>query len=339
MYSALYVEKEVRSHERVRKLVSRFAGVPIVEIERFGEIFNRRHQNFRLQKKAPALILAEKHGTRVLPAPAGYGFSESNSYYFSHMYNCVYDCRYCFLQGMYRSANYVLFVNYEDFAEDIERVIAESPRDSVFYSGYDCDSLAMEPTSQFAGYFLEQFAKWPQATLELRTKSTQVRSLLNRQAIPNCIVAMSFTTESAGMRWENGVPTLGKRLQALSRLQAAGWKVALRFEPIIPSPGVVNECEALFERVFEVVDSASLHSASLGKFRMPKGYYKRTARLYPDDPLYARDTIVRDGMVEIDPGEDAASLLSRLENTLLRWVSGEQYYRCEDAQVSDTNGE
>ena len=25
------------------------------------------------------------------------------------MYNCIYDCRYCFLQGMYNSANFVVF--------------------------------------------------------------------------------------------------------------------------------------------------------------------------------------------------------------------------------------
>ena len=31
------------------------------------------------------------------------------------MYNCLFDCRYCFLQGMYNSSNFVIFVNYEDF--------------------------------------------------------------------------------------------------------------------------------------------------------------------------------------------------------------------------------
>ena len=40
------------------------------------------------------------------------------------MLNCVYDCRYCFLQGMYRSANYVLFVNYDDFRVQIEESIS-----------------------------------------------------------------------------------------------------------------------------------------------------------------------------------------------------------------------
>ena len=37
------------------------------------------------------------------------GFKEN--YYFSHMLNCIYDCKYCFLQGMFNSANFVIFTN------------------------------------------------------------------------------------------------------------------------------------------------------------------------------------------------------------------------------------
>ena len=36
------------------------------------------------------------------------------------MYNCIYDCKYCFLQGLYSSANYLVFVNYEDFLNQIK---------------------------------------------------------------------------------------------------------------------------------------------------------------------------------------------------------------------------
>ncbi|SVD49612.1 uncharacterized protein METZ01_LOCUS402466, partial [marine metagenome] len=50
-----------------------------------------------------------------MATPEGYGIGGKNNYYFSHMLNCIYDCRYCFLQGMYRSAHYVLFVNYDEF--------------------------------------------------------------------------------------------------------------------------------------------------------------------------------------------------------------------------------
>jgi len=117
--SCIYIESAVRDHPRARGLLDRYHDLPVVEIERYGEVFNRRAQNFRLQKSNPALIIAHKTGRRVLAAPEGYGLGGDHNYYFSHMLNCIYDCRYCFLQGMYQSAHQVLFVNYEDFGVEI----------------------------------------------------------------------------------------------------------------------------------------------------------------------------------------------------------------------------
>ena len=42
------------------------------------------------------------------------------------MYNCLFDCKYCFLQGMYSSANYVIFVNYEDYYDEIKKISMKS---------------------------------------------------------------------------------------------------------------------------------------------------------------------------------------------------------------------
>ena len=78
-----------------------------------------------------------------MPTPPDYGLGADRHYYFSHMLNCLYDCRYCFLQGMYQSANYVLFVNFEDFQSDIRSIAEANPdQQHFFFSGYDCDSLA-----------------------------------------------------------------------------------------------------------------------------------------------------------------------------------------------------
>ena len=231
MFSAIYIEQEVLELARVRKLLERFPDIPQIFCERYGEVFNRKSQNFRIQKKAPALILAKKYGNLVLPAPAGYGFNDSRSYYFSHMLNCVYDCRYCFLQGMYSSANYVLFTNYEDMESAIEQKIAENNGGGVYYSGYDCDSLALEPVSDFCKYFLPVFARHPEAILEIRTKSTQIRSLLEQSAIKNCVVAMSFTAKEAGDQWEHKVPSIEKRIEKNIVLGCVCYTFFLDFDP------------------------------------------------------------------------------------------------------------
>ena len=337
MFSAIYIEESVRNSERVSDLLSRFPHTPHITIAKYGEVFNRNNQNFRLQKQKPALILANKHGRRVLETPPGYGFedisrkrsgngtAETKGFYFSHMLNCVYDCRYCFLQGMYRSANYVLFTNYEDFSQDIELTLQENPA-SIFYSGYDCDSLALEPISGFCDYFLGVFEKYPEAVMEIRTKSTQVRFLLERKPLQNCVIAMSFSPESIAKQLEHKVPSIEKRLEALVRLQQAGWPVALRFEPVIDSMHAVENYQVLFDQIFSKVNAAQVHSASLGEYRLPTDFYKNMVKLYPDEPLLARETIATDGMVALKP--ENPEILEQLEQLLLEHLDPGSYYRC-----------
>ena len=327
MFSAIYVEEEIAAWPRVQAILASAPDVPVIPCNRYTEVFNRKAQNFRLQKQGPALIIARKHGHLVLPAPAGYGFNDMPSYYFSHMLNCVYDCRYCFLQGMYSSANYVLFVNYEDFSQALDETLDASGGAAVFYSGYDCDSLALEPISRFSEFYLPWFAQRPHALLEIRTKSTQIRSLLDSDPLPNVIVAMSFTSHAASSRWEHKVPTIEKRLEALAKLQRAGWKIALRFEPLVVNATLVTDYQHLFEQVFKVLQRDAIHSVSTGMFRMPVDFFKRIVRLYPDEALFAQQTIVTDGLVGIDAADEAQQLQA-LEHTLLQYVPAEVYYRC-----------
>ena len=102
------------------------------------------------------MILARKKDGFVLPTPTGYGIGGTRNYYFSHMLNCPFDCRYCFLQGMFRSANHVVFVNWEDFFSAIASV-APGDEPAYFFSGYDCDSLAYDGVTGFVHEALAAF--------------------------------------------------------------------------------------------------------------------------------------------------------------------------------------
>lgn len=326
-FSALYVEKEVANVPRVQEIVRQLPDTPTIYIDRYGEVFNRKSQNFRIQKLNPALILASKHGRRVLETPPGYGFDTSSGYYFSHMLNCIYDCRYCFLQGMYRSAHYVLFVNYEDFIADLQQRLDSSPDGVVFYSGYDCDSLALDPLTGFISFFTNWFDDNPGAMLELRTKSTQIRSLLNRKPVPNCVIAMSFTPQEISDLWEMKVPDVDKRVDALVKLQQAGWKVAIRLEPLIYNANFEIAYENLISKLFSSLDVQNLHSVTTGMYRLPREYYRKIVQLYPDESLFAKNHIASDGMASQEPVLENL-LLTKVENLLSQYVPSEKYFRC-----------
>lgn len=328
MIDTLYIEKSIQSHPRVLEILARFGDAEIILCDRYGEIFNPKSQNFRLQKQHPALILAEKHERHVLPAPEGYGLGSDNNFYFSHMLNCVYDCRYCFLQGMYQSAHYVVFVNYEDFTDAIVKISAPLKHQSPwFFSGYDCDSLAFEPVTGFMQHCLDIFENQPQAWLEIRTKSTQVRALLNRNPLDNVVVAFSFTPDDFSRRFETGVPNMDKRIRAMQLLQSKGWKIGLRFDPVMAYSGWQVSYRKLFEGLFASLDHDLIHSVSLGEFRMPRGFFKKIKKLYPEEPLYNLDMDDSEGMTFFRQSQEQ-SVSGFCREQLLRWIDEDKLFNC-----------
>ena len=299
MYETVYVENEVSGHPLTQRILSQFPSADVVDCDRYGQIFNRKAQDFRLQKQSPSLVLARKHGNHVLAVPKGYGVGGDHNYYFSVMLNCLYDCRYCFLQGMYRSAHHVVFVNYEEFADSIQKTASgHKPEEQVwFFSGYDCDSLAMEPIIGMADYFVETVERLEHVWLELRTKSTQIRTLLGRDSVPNVITAFSVTPDKISALLEHKVPKLDKRIAAMVRLQNREWKIGLRFDPLIFVPDYRVQYRDLMEKIFLSLDENLIHSVTIGTFRLPKEFYRTLEKLYPDDQFVAQPFELRNGMV------------------------------------------
>lgn len=330
MFEFIYVEESITDHPFTRDIIARFSAATVISCGRYTEIFNRKSQNFRLQKRQPALILAEKYANFLLPAPDHYGIGSNRNFYFSHMLNCLYDCRYCFLQGMYRSAHYVLFVNYVDFENAIDRMSAENPGTTLhFFSGYDCDSLALEPVTGFIRYFMPVFEKNSNSIFEIRTKSTQVRSLMSIPVQDNVVVAWSFTPDGIAAALEHRTPAPGKRLQVMQRLQDRGWRLGLRFDPLIYTHDYQEQYARLFETIFRKLDISGLHSVSLGSFRLPREFFRTMRRLYPEEKLFASPLEDASGVITYKR-KLHDEMLAYCRDRLLEYIPEEIFFPCEE---------
>ena len=328
MIETVYVEEEIIDHAITKRVLKSFPRAVTIEISRYQEIFNKRHQNFRLQKRNPALILAKKHGNFVLPVPSGFGMDAQKNFYFSHMYNCIYDCRYCFLQGMYSSAHNVLFVNYDDFFKSISDTIDTHQGCSLtFFSGYDCDSLAFEKISGFATHALDFFNKHPSVELELRTKSVVTSTLMKRDPVKNCIVAFSLSPQNIASVLDNKAPSIARRTKALKQLARAGWLIGLRFDPLIYCANWENMYSELIADIMDDLDSSSLHSVSYGPLRFPKQMYKKIASLHPDDRLFSFPMDRKAGIISY--GAEIEKLMSKhIQTELNKYTPTSKIFRC-----------
>ena len=288
MIDTIYVESQALKHPRAMRILQRFDKARIIEISHYGEVFNVGAQNFRVQKENPALILALKQNKYVLPAPDGFGIGGQRNYYFSHLLNCIYDCRYCFLQGMYRSANYVFFVNLEAFTDELSQIAAEHGDETpYFFSGYDSDSLALDGITDFVPFMLQQMEQIPNGVLELRTKSIAIGNLVNHEARSNVVVAFSLSPEKYASKLDEKAPSVPRRLEAIATLARAGWQIGLRFDPLIYAEDWRLRYQELFEQISALNIEKSIHSISTGPLRFPKKMYKKVSQLYPESLLFA----------------------------------------------------
>ena len=70
MIETIFIENEISEHSVSKRVVAGLPKADLVYIDRYQELFNKRQQNYRLQKDKPALILAKKHENFVLSAPS-----------------------------------------------------------------------------------------------------------------------------------------------------------------------------------------------------------------------------------------------------------------------------
>ena len=328
MIETIYIEEKIRNHPRTHFILSKFKKARCIEIEKYGEIFNKRNQNFRIQKSSPKLILAHKSSGLVLSAPEGFGIGNSKNFYFSHMYNCIYDCRYCFLQGMYSSANYVIFVNFDDFNAELEKVIEENKGSKItFFSGYDCDSLALESVTGFANHILELFRKYPDVDLEFRTKSLQQSPFITSNPMENIILAYSLMPEIMSSALDNKTPTIAKRIDVMKKLASKGWSIGLRFDPLIHGKNWKILYQDLLEAVLNSLPLNSIHSVSFGALRFPKKMFKSITKLYPEEKLFSGPLSNNEGIVSYDY-EIEEEMISFCKDITIKYVDQSKIFKC-----------
>jgi spore photoproduct lyase len=230
---------------------------------------------------------------------------------------------------MYQSAHQILFINYEDFGERIKQLAARHQGETVwFYSGYDCDSLANEPMTEFTDYFIPLVASIDNAWMELRTKSTQVRSMLKLQPCERVVTAFSFTDPVSHSKLEHGVPSIAKRVDAMRRLIDAGWTIGLRFDPVVYHQDYQAAFVNLLDEIFTTVDPQKLHSVSLGSFRLTRDHFRKVARLYPEEPLFAQKMDLDNGIISY-PQEREREMVEYCEAQLMKHIPHQTYHPCE----------
>ncbi|WP_314908040.1 SPL family radical SAM protein [Oribacterium asaccharolyticum] len=332
-FSHIYVEEELLGGEEVQAILKKFPKAKCIPIRHYKDLFNRRKQNRALQEKSRKLILAKKEGQRIYPgAPVCQSFSESAFYYASLLMNCPFHCEYCYLQGMYPSANLVLFLNLEDYFSDCRRLIKE--KGSLYLCiSYDTDLLALEELYPFVERFARFLEEEPDLRIEVRTKAggeslfrRLLKMHLSEDAKKRLIFAFTLSPEKIVSEAEHGTAGLKGRLKAVKMAMEEGFTLRLCFDPMLYHADWKSLYTALLETVFREIPMEKLYDVSVGSFRISESYLKAMTKSCGASPYTSFPYENTDGYYHY-PKELLLKMEGFLEQRLLEKLPKEKIFR------------
>ena len=284
-FSHIYVEEQAWKFATTRHILDNFPKANIIEIQDYRTIFNRNGQRFQVQKTSMKLILAVKEapfiyrGSSVAP-----NFGKENFYYNAVMLNCIYNCDYCYLQGMYSSGNVVIFVNQDSFFDAATQILKE--KGSIYLCiSYDTDLLAFENIFPHCRYWINWAEKQSGALIEIRTKSANFPAIADLPAPSHTILAWTLSPSPVIEDYEKKTPRLQARLASLKQALAADWKVRLCFDPLLRTKEWKHRYQTMIDEIFTLIPGEKIFDISIGVFRMNSQYLERIRKERKETPL------------------------------------------------------
>ena len=306
-YTNVYIEKGIEPPFKCKN---------IIWIDSYKDIFNRTHQNFDIQKRSPALILSKQRGRFIYEGSrVCQNFGNDHFYYCSCLMNCIFDCDYCYLCGMYPTGNVVAFMNFDDILKEIDDILKEHPM--YLCVSYDTDLLASELMFGYVKKFIEATKTRKNLTIEIRTKTGNPLMFSNLEPSDQVIFAWTLSPKKVADIETKAAP-LCKRLNAVKACSEKGFKVRICFDPMIYYKDWEQDYFNLVDDVFEKISCDSIYDVSIGVFRISSDYLKLMRKRRPDTPVVAFPFEAENGVSHY--GDLSYEMIYKMKHKVLEYL-------------------
>ncbi|MEX2442141.1 MAG: spore photoproduct lyase family protein [Alkalispirochaeta sp.] len=275
-FDHVYIERGSGELPVARDILKRLEPRRITEIDDAQRFFKRPGQDFARQKWAPRLILARKsHQFLYAGSERVASFGTDRAVHYNDMVrNCLFDCDYCFLQGMHRSANILVNVNFEEYLEAVDQHIAEHGHLYVSIS-YLSDLLGFERHFGLVRRWIEAARNRPELEIEVRTKSGGFAAIADLVPHRGVVLTWSLSPDVVARRSEAGTAAFMQRLLDARRAAQQGWRVRVCFDPIIITDHWKEHYGTAIDHVFRRMPVSAVEEVSFGVFRMHPDFLRR----------------------------------------------------------------
>jgi DNA repair photolyase len=266
----LFIDKTIPRNFEIDYIISRVNAKP-QWIENSKAVYDFINEaNDPVLKAKEILYITRNKGAVVKECP-GTSFYTCCDYTILHTGTfCTMDCSYCILQAYFHPPVLQYFTGLEILGKALEKTFGQ---DKIFRigTGEYTDSLIWEKISLQPKFLVETFARQNNCLLELKTKTTNIESLLDLDHNGKTVMAWSVNTPDIIQSEERGTASLTARLEAASRAESKGYKLAFHFDPMVIYPGCEAQYKNVVKQIFDHVRPENIVWISIGTFRfMPK---------------------------------------------------------------------
>mgnify|MGYP003309947607 CR=1 FL=1 len=322
-FSYIYVEEAACEYEQTQDILAKFPNATVIPIKHYKDIFNRKNQDTVAQKHSMQLILAVERENFLYPgATVCQDFGNKHFYYTSLMMNCVYDCEYCYLQGMYPSGNINIFVNTEDYFDDIRALLKKHPV-SLSIS-YDTDMTALNGITGLVEEWYKLAMEESELTIEIRTKCGATNLFDRLSPIPNLVFAFTISPSYVADKFEHNASDYESRKKALYKCLESGFTTRLSLDPVLPIADFESIYTEMVDDIFSNTSTSLLKDISIGSFRISKDYIKQMQDVRINH-ITTYPYSINDGICGFDK-DTAEHIIKIMKDSILKYVSEDKLF-------------
>ncbi|NOY68203.1 MAG: DNA photolyase [Deltaproteobacteria bacterium] len=212
------------------------------------------------------LFLTKNSGTFIKDCPGtshytccGYRILHIGTY-------CVMDCSYCILQAYFHPPVLQFFVNHGEMKKALALAF-EDRQIMRIGTGEYTDSLIWESFYPLSKTLVPLFASQSSCVLELKSKTTAIKNLLDLEHNRKTIMAWSVNTGRVIHDQERGTTSLENRILTAKTCVSSGYPVAFHFDPMLIYDGCEDEYIFVVDFIFDNIPADEIVWISMGAFR------------------------------------------------------------------------
>ena len=291
LFEKIYVEKSAASSAETVRILKRLGCENPEYIGHYKDVFDIKKSG---AVSGRSLIIAGNPGKHLYEgAPVCQSFGNEHFYYSPGVMNCVYDCEYCFLKGMYPGRDICIFTDIEETFAELEELEKQFP--VYVCASYNTDLNALESITGFVAKWCREAYEHQNISVELRTKCSRTDIYESLPVSERAIFAFTLSPDEVVSRFEKGTPGLDERIGAVNAAMKAGFPVRLCFDPMIWFRDWMSAYTSMMEKVALSIDLSKVRDISIGSFRISDQYLKKMRKKLPESEVVQYPYICENG--------------------------------------------